>query len=190
MGKKTRDEDAFTGLEAAIVLIAFVIVAAVFSYVLLGAGFFATQKSQETVHKSVEQATSNLQMLGQMYGLVTGSDTSGITEIKFTIGLAPGAPSVDLTKLTIVFSTANSQPNTYTYSASGTPSLTEYAATDAQTGSRTESMKAQDQIQIYFLVNTVPKNTRMNIEIRPAVGAALPFSKTTPPHLEQTNVLF
>nr|P17603.1 RecName: Full=24 kDa flagellin [Methanospirillum hungatei] len=32
----------FSGLEAAIVLIAFVVVAAVFSYVMLGAGFFAT----------------------------------------------------------------------------------------------------------------------------------------------------
>ena len=32
-------EEAFTGLEAAIVLIAFIVVAAVFSYVVLGAGF-------------------------------------------------------------------------------------------------------------------------------------------------------
>ncbi len=42
-------EEAFTGLEAAIVLIAFVVVAAVFSYVILGAGFFTTQKSHEVV---------------------------------------------------------------------------------------------------------------------------------------------
>jgi len=42
-----KSDDAFTGLEAAIVLIAFVVVAAVFSYVVLGAGFFTTQKSQE-----------------------------------------------------------------------------------------------------------------------------------------------
>lgn len=34
-------KDGFTGLEAAIVLIAFVIVAAVFSYVIFVAGFFA-----------------------------------------------------------------------------------------------------------------------------------------------------
>ena len=40
-------DNAFIGLEAAIVLIAFVVVAAVFSYVMLGAGFFATHKSQE-----------------------------------------------------------------------------------------------------------------------------------------------
>ncbi|MEM3699066.1 MAG: archaellin/type IV pilin N-terminal domain-containing protein, partial [Archaeoglobaceae archaeon] len=44
-----RDEKGFTGLEAAIVLIAFVVVAAVFSYVMLGAGFFTTQKSKQVV---------------------------------------------------------------------------------------------------------------------------------------------
>jgi uncharacterized protein YxeA len=35
MSKLMRNEDAFTGLEAAIVLIAFIVVAAVFSYVLM-----------------------------------------------------------------------------------------------------------------------------------------------------------
>ena len=64
MHKQTCSSDAFTGLEAAIVLIAFVVVAAVFSYVVLGAGFYTSQKSQETVYKSVEQATSNIQLGG------------------------------------------------------------------------------------------------------------------------------
>jgi flagellin FlaB len=60
--------DASTGLEAAIVLIAFVVVAAVFSYVVLGAGFFTTQKAQETVYKSVEQSTTNLLLIGNVTG--------------------------------------------------------------------------------------------------------------------------
>jgi len=55
-----KNEDGFTGLEAAIVLIAFIVVAAVFSYVILGAGFFTTQKSQEVVHTGVTQASSSL----------------------------------------------------------------------------------------------------------------------------------
>ncbi|MFA7304708.1 MAG: archaellin/type IV pilin N-terminal domain-containing protein, partial [Methanoregula sp.] len=63
-----KSSDAFTGLEAAIVLIAFVVVAAVFSYVILGAGFYTSQKSQETVYKGMEQATTNIQMIGQVYG--------------------------------------------------------------------------------------------------------------------------
>ena len=66
---KQNTSDAFTGLEAAIVLIAFVVVAAVFAYVVLGAGFFTTQKAQETVTKSVEQSTTNLLLIGNVYGL-------------------------------------------------------------------------------------------------------------------------
>ena len=71
MKSMKRNDEGFTGLEAAIVLIAFVVVAAVFSYVVLGAGFFTTQKAQETVYKGVEQSTANIQMIGNVYGLST-----------------------------------------------------------------------------------------------------------------------
>nr|WP_319540048.1 flagellin [uncultured Methanospirillum sp.] len=63
-----KNESAFSGLEAAIVLIAFVVVAAVFSYVMLGAGFFATQKSQEVTYSGIKQSTSNIVLDGQLYG--------------------------------------------------------------------------------------------------------------------------
>ena len=69
MCNRYENEDAFTGLEAAIVLIAFVVVASVFSYVVLGAGFFTTQKAQETVYRGVEQSTTNVQLVGNVYGL-------------------------------------------------------------------------------------------------------------------------
>jgi len=42
-------EPAFSGFEATIVLITFVVVTAVLSYIMLGSGFFATQKSQEVI---------------------------------------------------------------------------------------------------------------------------------------------
>ena len=67
------NDNAFTGLEAAIVLIAFVVVAAVFSYVVLGAGFFTTQKSQEVVHTGVQQASSTLEIVGNVYGTGTAA---------------------------------------------------------------------------------------------------------------------
>jgi len=60
MRKFRNNEEAFTGLEAAIVLIAFVVVAAVFSYVVLGAGFFTTQKSPEGVYAGVGAAAANI----------------------------------------------------------------------------------------------------------------------------------
>lgn len=63
-----KDQRGFTGLEAAIVLTAFVVVAAVFSYVVLNAGFFTTQKSKEVIHTSVEQATSSAELAGNVIG--------------------------------------------------------------------------------------------------------------------------
>jgi len=177
--------DAFTGLEAAIVLIAFVVVAAVFAYVVLGAGFFTTQKAQETVYKSVEQSTTNLLLIGNVYGLASTPST-GIDEIKFSIGLAPGAPTIDLTKVKVVFSTPSTTPVILTLGNSS--SLTEFTAKEGGAGSSLSSMEQNQQIEINFKVVPVPVNTPVTIEIRPGVGAALPFSKTTPGTITTTNI--
>ena len=181
------DDNGFTGLEAAIVLIAFVVVAAVFSYVVLGAGFFTTQKSQETVYKGVEQASTNIQMIGNVYGIAT-VPTDGINKITFSIGLAPGAPSIDLTGLKIVFSTPATTPVTLSHTT-GDASATQFAA--KLSGVSKNSMDQNQQIEISFLVNPeVSANTKMNIELRPSVGAALPFTKTAPATITKTNVLY
>jgi flagellin FlaB len=182
---KQNASDAFTGLEAAIVLIAFVVVAAVFAYVVLGAGFFTTQKAQETVYKSVEQSTTNLLLIGNVYGL--SSDNTSISEVKFSIGLAPGAPTIDLTKLKVVFSTPNTPPMILTLG--NTSSQVVFTAKEGGAGSSLNSMAQNQQIEIAFNVTPVPVNTKVNIEIKPGVGAALPFSKTTPSTITTTNVL-
>lgn len=185
MSMKNASSDAFTGLEAAIVLIAFVVVAAVFAYVVLGAGFFTTQKAQETIHKSVEQSTSNLQLIGNVYGLSGNNAT--ITEIRFFIGLAPGAPPVDLTKLTIAFSTPNS--NLVILSHGTNASETVFTAKEGGSGPSLDSMVQNQQIELAFKVTPVLVNTPVTIEIRPPVGAALPFSKITPATIATTNIL-
>ncbi|MDP2796613.1 MAG: flagellin, partial [Methanoregula sp.] len=169
----------------------FVVVAAVFSYVVLGAGFFTTQKAQETVYTGVAQATSNIQMIGHVYGMAT-TPSSGVDTITFTIGLAPGSPTLDLSLMKIAFSTPTTAPVTYTY-GSGVASGTSFSVNETLAGVTTSgiaSLKAQNQTQITFLVTAVPKNTVMNMEIRPSVGASLPFSKSTPPALTSTNVLY
>lgn len=59
MKQITTKEEGFTGLEVAIVLIAFIVVAAVLSYVVLGAGFLNTRKSQEVVYTCVDMTSSS-----------------------------------------------------------------------------------------------------------------------------------
>ena len=87
MSFRKHNDEGFTGLEAAIVLIAFVVVAAVFSYVVLGAGFFTTQKAQETVYKGVEQSTANIQMIGNVYGMSSNSLQMVLTGSYSQLGL-------------------------------------------------------------------------------------------------------
>ena len=191
MKSSKRNDEGFTGLEAAIVLIAFVVVAAVFSYVVLGAGFFTTQKAQETVYKGVEQSTTNIQMIGQVYGLA--NDTSkGIDQVRFTIGLAPGAPSINLEKMNLIVSTPTYGPTTLTW-VNVTSPVKDKQFVVLKNGDTTagamSTMSAGDQMEIRFVVTEIPKDTRLNVEMRPSVGAALPFSKTTPPAIQTNNVL-
>src|SRR5665647_1552751 len=97
-----KDEKGFTGLEAAIVLIAFVVVAAVFSYVMLGAGFFTTQKSQEVVHTGVQQASSSIALSGDV--IVKGSLAGGTADqITFYITNTAGGTNVDLDKTILTY---------------------------------------------------------------------------------------
>jgi len=59
-----KGEGGITGLETAIILIAFVVVAAVFAYTVLSAGLFSTQKSQEAVYSGLEETRSTLELRG------------------------------------------------------------------------------------------------------------------------------
>jgi flagellin FlaB len=185
---KQRDE-GFTGLEAAIVLIAFVVVAAVFSYVVLGAGFFTTQKSQETVYKGVEQATSNLQLIGNIYG--TGDGTS-INNLTFYIGLAPGAPSLDLSAMKIIVTKPGSTTvSQLTYNGAGSTST--QSATNFGSSAKTLSDQNQVTIVIDLGLNTLGAlgaNGKINIQLSPAVGASLPFTRTAPATLTASQILY
>jgi archaeal flagellin FlaB len=189
--RKDTNGDGFTGLEAAIVLIAFVVVAAVFSYVVLGAGFFTSQKSQETVYKSVEQATSNIQMIGQVYGIDSGS-TNTINKIQFGLGLAPGAPPIDISKMIIVVA----QPDTdnkiqmLTYSAEAAAG-SNFGVYNPATKTNDRAIAGQNQETITIALATgLTANQKISIEIRPAVGGTLPLTRTVPPTLKSSQVLF
>jgi flagellin FlaB len=113
-----KNDKGFTGLEAAIVLIAFIVVAAVFSYVMLGAGFFTTQKSQEVVHTSVTKASSSLALSGDVFAEgASGTDGDGVVNhVTFYVKNTAGGTPVDLNK-TILTYTDDNNFETFPYNA-------------------------------------------------------------------------
>jgi len=170
-----------------VAIIIFIIIAAVFSYIVLGSGFFTTQQAQQTMYKGVEQSTANIQMIGNVYGLAS-NPSAGIDEIRFSIGLAPGAPEIDLTKMKIVFSTPTNSPIILTQGSTSSASVFVTKLNGA--GNVINSMNANEQVEISFKTAPVTANTIMNIELRPPVGAALPFRKTAPQTISKANVLY
>lgn len=186
------------------IIVLVIIAIGVIYYVQVGAGYFATQKAQETVYKGatpqssvtqqraqetvykgIEQSTSNIQMIGNVYGL-SSNPSAGIDEIKFSIGLAPGSPTIDLRTLKVVFATPTTDPIRL---SQGTTASTTVFSTKTG-GSAVTSLNPNEQIEISFRVVPVSANTKMSFELRPAVGASLPFSKTTPATIQKTNVLY
>jgi flagellin FlaB len=91
-------EEGITGLETAIILIAFVIVASVFAFVVLSTGLFSAERGKETVFAGLEKARGNLEVRGAL--TVTDTDTNGTIdssdEIEFNVGLAAGGFPISL----------------------------------------------------------------------------------------------
>ena len=55
-----------TGLETAIILIAFVVVASVFAFTVLSTGIFASERSKETVYSGIKEAQSSIEPRGSV----------------------------------------------------------------------------------------------------------------------------
>lgn len=187
MSKLVKNENAFTGLEAAIVLIAFVVVAAVFSYVVLGAGFFTTGEAQRTVHTGVGQATSNLEVSGPV--IVKATNATELAEISFFLQLAAGGSPVDMKKVTFTVSTADDL-ETFTY-ANVTSDW--YVDGANQTTDRNDMLDKFEMVKITIPGTnvagldfpTIAPNDRFTVEVKPDIGAALPINRIAPPDFQK-----
>ena len=83
------------GIEAAIVLIAFVIVAAALAFVALNMGLFTTQKSKEVMQRGLEEATSALEIDGSVIGQVDAA-TGDVDLVAVPLKVSPGREGVDM----------------------------------------------------------------------------------------------
>jgi flagellin FlaB len=76
LNKLLKQKRGMVGIEAAIVLIAFVIVAAAFSFMVVNMGLFSTQRGRETIQQGISEASSPLVIDGSIYARSNGTGTS------------------------------------------------------------------------------------------------------------------
>ena len=202
----SRDEKGITGLETAIILIAFVVVAAVFAYTALSAGLFATQKSQEAVYSGLEEARSSLELRGSVTATANTTGSSGnIKQITFIVSNALRGEAIDFTapsadSATGLAAAASSNKVVISYIDQDQQlddlywTVTKLGADDGDDllesrekfqitiGSATAGAGAGNLIDA--LTTDLGPNKRFTIELKPAVGAVLVIERTTPPYID------
>jgi len=173
-----RKKKALTGLETAIILIAFVVVAAAFAFAVLNMGFFTTQKSSEVMQAGLEETLSSIEIAGSVIARSSGGVIENITiYVKSAVGKNP----VDMRAGVLVISYRdpyNFIPNIYTANNTGGVRVRQL------TGDRDTALEYTEVWEIVIAIpalNDLRPNDQFSIEIKPAQGSILKVERRLPP---------
>ncbi|NLA30469.1 MAG: flagellin [Methanomicrobiales archaeon] len=192
MSSSSDAENGFTGLEAAIVLIAFVVVASIFSYTVLGAGFHFSGESQSIIHQGIRQAGSSCTVTGTVYGV--SDSPKSLKYIIIPIGLTTGGEPIDITTMSVRIVSpkhteliSQNDPLIDTFPESGRWSVQERYCSNADSLLETGECYVLN-ISPYIRSGLIPYGT-FAIEIKPAGRAALRVKRTIPGHIDRLTPL-
>jgi flagellin FlaB len=184
-GKMHRGERGITGLETAIILIAFVVVASVFAYTVLSAGIFSSQKGQEAVYTGLEQARSTLELKGDVVAKANGTS---ITQLIFSVANALDGEAIDLTDTT----GNNVTVISYSSETNRTEELS-WTASPQGWGDSDSLLEAGEMFEITVDMTTAGESIGIyrtfQIEVKPPVGSALIIERTAPAALDSVMIL-
>ena len=178
MARRYEAEAGITGLETAIILIAFVVVASVFAFVVLSTGLFSSERGKETVYAGLQKSRGNLELRG---GVIAATDGANVTTLTIFVGNAAGGEPVNLDPA----ATVNRTVIAYVSDAQAIPDLT-YTTTDiVGDGDNLLEPGELSQVDIDFAGAglTVGNNATFTLEVRPPLGAYLVIQRTLPPGL-------
>ena len=195
-----RDERGITGLETAIILIAFVVVASVFAYTVLSAGIFSSQKGQEAVYTGLQHARSTLLMKGDVVAYSSDGNTS-VDQLVICVASALNGEHIDLTGPlpgtgNESGKAGNNSQNVVvvSYSSQGFRTDDLYWTAKLLGKGNTDLMLDPGEtfemtIDLTGTGDTISTYKTFGIEIKPPVGSVLVMERTTPAALADYMIL-
>jgi flagellin FlaB len=176
-------QEGITGLETAIILIAFVIVASVFAYVVLSAGLYSSQKVKEAVNAGIESTMAAVELKGD---IIAKMDSGVVSEMYLYVGIPAAGTPVDFSP-----SSANISPLVVSYMDSSNliPTMN-WTITKLST---INSDNLLDPNELFLMTITVPTSGNVSIgpyhkftlEIKPPDGPVLTIERTIPARVSQ-----
>jgi len=182
--RRAREERGITGLETAIVLIAFVVVAAVFAFVVLSTGLFSAERSKETVYAGLAKTRGSMELTG---GVIADSNTTQILDVKFDLTLAAGGDAVNLNP------TDPSNRTVIAYIDNNYVNKNIGYSTAVVTGNADSLLEQGEMIEVTvdFTVDTnivITTNKNFTLEVKPPSGSYLVIQRTTPASIGQSVI--
>ena len=202
MPKILKNRKAMIGVEAAIILIAFVIVAAAFSFMVVNMGLFATQRGRDTIQQGIAEASTPLMLDGSL--LIKGVNTTHINATVIplkTLGVkyVPLANETTVVTLRIGNHTAyaniyngidTTDPTgqNYSYLASLVADSKSTAMLFVENSNGDDSLNSQEKGYLVIVLSDsdiAKKRDPVFIELRPEKGAPLSIEFVVPSELQQ-----
>ncbi|HXK33369.1 MAG TPA: archaellin/type IV pilin N-terminal domain-containing protein [Dehalococcoidia bacterium] len=180
-----REDRGITGLETAIVLIAFVVVAAVFAFVVLSTGLFSSERGKETVYAGLQKTRGSMEISG---GVIATSNGTQVTDLTLAFTLAAGGDAVNLD----ASDTSNTTVISY-IDAAVTDNDLAYTTTEI-VGDGDKLLEPGELAEVTIDLATecatcvVTANETFTIEVKPPSGSYLVIQRTTPASMTETII--
>jgi flagellin FlaB len=184
-----RDERGITGLETAIILIAFVVVATVFAFVVLTAGIFSSERGKETVYAGLAKARGTMEVRGGVVATATGSPLT-VDDIFFAVASTASGESIPLNpaatnnRTVIAYRDALTVDNDVTYTVT---SIVGDSDTLLEPGEL--MLVSVDRATGISPAPTMNGNTRFTLELQTPVGAVVDLTRQLPTELAEVMQL-
>jgi flagellin FlaB len=183
-----REERGITGLETAIILIAFVVVATIFAFVVLTTGIFSAERGKETVFAGLSKARGTMEVRGGIVASASGT-TLAVDSIFFTVATTAGGesipldPDADQNRTVIAYRDDNITDNDVPYTA------------DDIVGDD-DTLLEPGEVKVIVIsaagidpAPTLAANDRFTLEVQTPVGAVLDITRQLPAELAEVMQL-
>jgi flagellin FlaB len=177
-----REERGITGLETAIILIAFVVVATIFAFVVLTTGIFSSERGKETVYAGLQKARGTMEVRGGIVASATGSPLA-VDKISFAVATTAGGESIPLDPA----ATNNRTVIAYRDATTIDDDVT-YTVTDIV--GNTNTLLEPGEVKVITIAASdiagtpsLAANNRFTLEVQTPVGAVLDITRQLPAEL-------
>ena len=196
-----KDQRGITGLETAIILIAFIVVAAVFAFTVMTTGLFSTEKAKTTAQAGIAEASSTFAPKGGLIAECAQNAQGACTRVEaltFQITTASGSTGTSIArdKIALIYSDDNQRDSSNAEingraAADGILSTVTVTKVVETTANTPELLQQGDVAEIRVVLNDTQAggatllgpNMIFRLEIIPQQGGSLILSRKTPPEL-------